>query len=137
MSHERCGKGATILVVEDDADIRDTMTLVLEGEGFKVETASDGREALDALGRGLRPAIILLDLMMPVMDGWELNDELKRQRDLATIPVVFVSALEPGTRRTASLEGAGFLRKPFELNALLDAVDRAMPDSATAGTPPG
>lgn len=131
MSHERSGKGATILVVEDDADIRDTMTLVLEGEGFKVETASDGREALDALGRGLRPAIILLDLMMPVMDGWELNDELKRQRDLASIPVVFVSALEPGTRRTASLEGAGFLRKPFELNALLDAVDRALPQSAS------
>lgn len=132
MSHERSGKGATILVVEDDADIRDTMTLVLEGEGFKVETASDGREALDALGRGLRPAIILLDLMMPVMDGWELNDELKRQRDLASIPVVFVSALEPGTRRTASLEGAGFLRKPFELNALLDAVDRAMPPAASS-----
>jgi CheY-like chemotaxis protein len=121
---------STILVVEDDIEIRDAMTMVLEGEGFAIRTARDGKEALEVLHEGVRPSLILLDLMMPGMNGWEFRDEQKRSDELASIPVVFVSALDPGSQRTASLDGAGFLRKPFNLSSLLAAVWRVVPSSA-------
>jgi CheY-like chemotaxis protein len=115
---------ASILVVEDDADVRDTLVLVLESEGFVVRAARDGREALDILHGGFRPRLILLDLMMPVMNGWEFRAETKRDPALSSIPVVFVSALEPAPDRAAALDAAGFLHKPFDLEALLQTVGR-------------
>ncbi|UJR80036.1 response regulator [Sandaracinus amylolyticus] len=124
--------GAPIMVVEDDADVRETMVQVLESEGFSVHAARDGREALDALRAGLRPRLILLDLMMPVMNGWQFREEVERERELASIPVVLVSALDPGTERTASLAAAGFLHKPFELDELLEVVQRASPSAPPA-----
>ncbi|AKF07375.1 response regulator [Sandaracinus amylolyticus] len=126
MSADVESSDAPILVVEDDADVRDTMVQVLESEGHAVRGARDGREALDALRAGLRPRLILLDLMMPVMNGWQFREEMEREPALASIPVVLVSALDPGTERTASIAAAGFLHKPFELDELLDAVQRAI-----------
>lgn len=128
--------GASILVVEDDADVRETLVLVLESEGFVVREARDGREALDALHAGFRPRLILLDLMMPVMNGWEFRAEMKREPELASIPVVFVSALEPAPDRAAALEAAGFLHKPFDLEALLQTVDRVSQAAAPAAAAP-
>jgi CheY-like chemotaxis protein len=113
-----------ILVVEDDADVRETLVLVLESEGFDVRAARDGREALEVLRGGFRPRLILLDLMMPVMNGWEFRAEMKRDPELASIPVVFVSALEPAPDRAAALDAAGFLHKPFDLDELLETVER-------------
>jgi CheY-like chemotaxis protein len=121
-----------LLIVEDDADVRETLVLVLESEGFEVRAARDGRDALDILHGGFRPRLILLDLMMPVMNGWEFRAEMKRDPQLAGIPVVFVSALEPAPDRAAALEAAGFLHKPFDLEALLETVDRV---SHAAPTP--
>ena len=76
--------GAPILIVEDDADVRDTMVQVLESEGFSVRATRDGREALDALRAGLRPRLILLDLMMPVMNGWQFREQMAAGHGVAT-----------------------------------------------------
>src|SRR5947209_13870316 len=74
-----------ILIVDDDAATRTAMTLVLEGTGYRVASASDGREALDYLQRSERPDLILLDLMMPRMDGWQFRDQQWRSPALASI----------------------------------------------------
>ena len=107
-----------VLVVEDDDDIRECLADVLSEEGYTVETAENGREALQLLRR-FRPCVILLDLMMPVMDGWELLGELRSDGDWATLPVVVVSA----ANETKAPEGVRqYLRKPVPINILLHAV---------------
>lgn len=108
-----------ILIVEDDLDARETMRFVLEREGFAVEGASDGREALAVLHRGSRPCLILLDLGMPVMDGWAFLSALERDSELAAIPIVVVSARADGHVGTRV---NGMLSKPFDARALVDTV---------------
>jgi CheY-like chemotaxis protein len=83
-----------VLVVEDDDDVREALLLLLEDEGVHAVGATDGRDALDKIGRGFRPALILLDLMMPVMDGERFLRVRKADPDLASIPVVIVSAMQ-------------------------------------------
>jgi CheY-like chemotaxis protein len=107
-----------VLVVEDDDDIRECLADVLAEEGYAVETAQNGREALERLQR-FRPCVILLDLMMPVMDGWELLAELRNDGDWSTLPVVAVSA----ANEAKAPEGVRqYLRKPVPINILLHAV---------------
>lgn len=108
------------MVVEDDADIRRGIADALELEGFEVLEAADGREALRRLRQNARPAAILLDLMMPGMNGWQFRDEQRRDPELADIPVIVVSARD----RDDGIQADGFVRKPFNLGALLDAVAR-------------
>ncbi len=110
---------AHILIVEDDYDIRDALASVLELEGHDVRTASNGIEGL-AEARNQRPDIILLDLMMPVMNGWQFRAEQKRDADLADVPVVVVSASGSGT----VIDAAGFVPKPCEVDVVLEAVRR-------------
>jgi CheY-like chemotaxis protein len=104
-------------VVEDDPDVREVVVSFLRGEGFYVGEAENGRHALELLGRMPHPALILADLMMPVIDGWELVVELSKQHRLATLPVVVVSAVDEnlptGYRR---------IKKPIELEDLLRIV---------------
>lgn len=125
----------SVLIVEDDADVRETMAEVLESEGFAVQSAREGREALELLHGGARPDLILLDLMMPGMNGWELRAELDQQRDLAAIPVIVVSAMDPGPDRGSVLRAAGFLKKPFTLSSLLTAIEGASPECAQRPSP--
>ncbi|MGZ3709088.1 MAG: response regulator, partial [Bdellovibrionota bacterium] len=111
----------SILIVEDDTDIRETLQQILELEGYTVLTASNGQEALDLLPQVARPCLILLDLMMPVMNGWEFL-ELKKKSDdisLATIPVVVVSA---AGERAKQIPASGFIKKPIELESLIQSV---------------
>lgn len=117
----------TILVVEDDIDIRECYQSLLEHAGYRVATAQNGREALEQLSRE-RPALILLDLMMPVMSGPEFLEVLRADTSSVDIPVVIVSAY--GELADATTGVAGFLRKPVELQALLTAVRRFCPDSS-------
>jgi CheY-like chemotaxis protein len=84
-----------ILLVEDDADIRESLKGVLEDEGFSVQEASNGREALDVLLRTAIPCVILLDRMMPIMDGRQFLDEL-RKTSAAGVRVIVLPATEPG-----------------------------------------
>lgn len=111
-----------ILIVEDNADIRDTFRMLFELEGFEVRLASDGEDALQRLDdeRGA-PCLILLDLSMPVMNGWEFLDELRARHDGADIPVAVLSAnVEPGVSRDLKNRyGVRVLRKPAPVDALL------------------
>ncbi len=108
-----------ILVVDDERDIRDTIAELLADEGYAVEEAGDGAEAL-AKARDCHPAVVLLDLMMPGMNGWEFRARQRGDPELAGIPVIVVSALG----RVAGVDAAGYLQKPFELEDLLSAVRR-------------
>jgi CheY-like chemotaxis protein len=114
------------MVVEDDFAIRETMTEVLEGEGFTVTCACNGAEALDRLDAGNPPGLILLDLMMPVMDGWAFRVAQRLDPRFAAIPVIVLSAGFGRDDRLDVLGAAAFLPKPFELGSLLDAVERVV-----------
>ena len=118
MSAGRCM--ATILVVEDNDDVREMMSVTLELEGHDVVTAANGQQALDKLHRGTEPCMILLDLMMPVMNGWQFQEEVAKDPKLADIPVVVVSAM-PG-ERCRRLPAAAFIPKPIDVDKLLDVV---------------
>ncbi|WP_437782490.1 response regulator [Sorangium sp. So ce1097] len=113
-----------ILVVEDDLDIRSILSQLLMFEGYDVEEAADGAEALALLRGGQPPALILLDLMMPVMDGWQLRAELQRDPALASIPVVIVSADVRAEQEASRLRVAGLLKKPLQIEPLLELVHR-------------
>jgi len=110
--------------VEDDADIRDALDGLLSTEGFRVAGCSNGREALDWLHASPKPDVILLDLMMPVMDGWQFRVAQKQDPELATIPVVALSA--DMTAKAAAIDADAYLRKPVEYDTLLDTLDRLL-----------
>jgi CheY-like chemotaxis protein len=92
-------------VVEDDPCIREALLIELETVGFRVATAANGKEALAAIRKGPRPSVIVTDLMMPVMDGWQLRAELLRDRKLASIPVVVLTARGDAERQARSRRG--------------------------------
>jgi CheY-like chemotaxis protein len=113
-----------VLVVDDDHDIREALTDVLDSEGYAVVTAADGSEALATLRRGTRPDLMLLDLMMPRVSGVEVIDELKKDESLREIPIVVCSAnrgYEPD-----DLGVRDVLRKPVSVDELLAAIERAI-----------
>jgi CheY-like chemotaxis protein len=111
-----------VLIVEDDADLREMMAQLLVLEGFTVQAVANGREALDYLYRADRPDVILLDLMMPVMDGWEFRRRQLGDSTLSRVPVVVLSALDAA--RVPDLPGVAFLKKPLDFDRLIDLVRR-------------
>ncbi len=113
---------ARILLVEDDTAIRETIAELLSDEGYRVTSAANGAEALALLEASDAPSLILLDLMMPVMNGWELRRALHDDPRLASVPVVVISASRDAESRTA--DAAAFLAKPFDAGRLLDTVGR-------------
>jgi CheY-like chemotaxis protein len=113
-----CSRGR-VLVVEDERDIRETEAEVLESEGYEVCTASDGCEALRRAHEAL-PKVILLDLMMPRMNGWQFREAQLKDPELAPVPVIVISAVPPPT----GVNPAAHLSKPFDLSVLLDTVER-------------
>jgi CheY-like chemotaxis protein len=117
--HER-----SILIVEDDLDVREALTQVLEFEGYSVVGATNGREALDRLRAGALPSLILLDLMMPVMDGLQFRAAQMRDPSLAHIPVVVISADGKVDQKVASLGVAGYMKKPLDVDSLLALIAR-------------
>lgn len=126
------GEPPSILVVDDDPDILDAMVFVLEQAGYRVATAADGAEALARLRGGAAPCLVLLDLMMPVLDGWQLLGELAREPALAAIPVVVLTGAGAAARSATSLGARSILEKPVSLDALLATVERYC-GSAPAG----
>lgn len=111
-----------ILVVDDEPSLVEAMCSVLEDEGYSVTTARDGREALRAMHDGLRPCLAILDLMMPVMSGWELRAAMLADPHLVDIPVAIVSAFARGELN--ALDPATVLQKPFQLSEIVDLADR-------------
>jgi CheY-like chemotaxis protein len=117
-----------ILVVEDDRDLREILGDALRLEGYEVVTAEHGEAALRHLGTGSRPCLILLDLMMPVMDGWTFRREMLKNASLAPIPVVVMTAA--GGDRASEIKPDALLRKPLEIDAVLSAVGAHCPHGA-------
>ena len=110
----------TVLIAEDDEAIRDGLSMSLEIEGYRVLTASNGKEALELLPTLEPPCLLLLDLIMPEMSGWELLERKNSDPKLAHIPVVVLSATE-----SQRLEGVvAFVPKPYELDKVINAIHR-------------
>ena len=109
-----------VLIVEDDAELREMMAQLVALEGHEACTVSNGREALEYLRRAERPELILLDLMMPVMDGWEFRREQRKDPAIADVPVVVLSALDPS--RATDIGAIEFLKKPLDFDRLLELV---------------
>ncbi|SRR6266849_5586895 len=114
----------SILVVEDDPATRDAVALVLEDEGYSVTGVANGQEALHHLRQTSAPNLIVLDLMMPVMDGWEFRKRQAQDPALKAIPVLVVSADRAVSQKAAALGAKDYLLKPIDLELLLEAVHR-------------
>jgi CheY-like chemotaxis protein len=111
-----------VLIVEDDADLREMMAQLLTLEGFQTEAVANGKEALEYLRTATRPDLILLDLMMPVMDGWEFRRHQRQDPRLAEVPVIVLSALDGS--RALDVDGTAFLKKPLDFDHLIELVRR-------------
>ena len=113
-----------VLVVEDDSAIRSLLHDVLRDSGYTVATAQSGHEALERM-RDQRPDLVLLDLMLPGMNGWTFLRTRERDRDLANVPILVISAAGPsGTGHAQELGAPVFLHKPFDIAELLTEVNR-------------
>ena len=114
-----------ILLVEDDLDVRETTTEILQDAGYRVIPAAHGEEALVYLRQTRElPGLILLDLMMPIMDGWQFRAEQEKDARLAEIPVVVMSAVAAGQEKARPIRPAAYLPKPVELDDLLEVAAR-------------
>jgi CheY-like chemotaxis protein len=117
------GKNAPLLVVDDDPDIREALRLLLEADGYPVITASDGLDAQEKIAGHLHPALILLDLMMPRMDGEQFLGQLRATHD-SSVPVVIMSGHGVLSEGAAHYAVQGSLTKPIDLDDLLNTVHR-------------
>lgn len=108
-----------VMVVEDDPSIREVVTQILKFEGYTVHTAENGQQALDQLKRIPYPVLILLDLMMPVMNGWQFLEVRKKNAVLAALPVVVVSAIAD---QNGTPDATEVIRKPPDIDSLLGVV---------------
>jgi CheY-like chemotaxis protein len=108
-----------VLIIDDDPDLLEATSFALESEGFDIETARHGEEGLQRLRMGDRPAVVLLDLMMPVMNGWQFLEEVAKFPSLNAIPIVVLTAAR------AEVSGAAeVLRKPVDLGLLIGVLER-------------
>ncbi len=115
---------ARVLVVDDDATIRQMVAMVLNDEGYSVDQASNGAHALEAID-GDPPDVILLDMKMPGMDGWEFSRNYhERYEDCA--PIIVFTAARDASRRGADIGAAYYLSKPFDLDDLISMVESAL-----------
>ena len=126
--------GKTVLVVDDDAGLRDTLETLLESEGYTVVLATDGLDALRQL-EGFRPAVILLDMMMPRMNGVEFAHALDQRDMRAGLPIIVLTAEGRPQQRAREIRAEIGLAKPFDIVELLDVVARYA--GSAAGTSAG
>ncbi len=115
-----------VLVVDDDHDILSLIRRILEEEAIPVVTASDGREGLQKVDE-CRPRLILLDMRMPVLDGWGVAQELRHRG--VDIPIVVMTAARDASHWASEIQANGYLAKPFDIEMLLTAIDKATPRS--------
>ena len=115
----------TVLIIEDEKLIIVSTQMVLEAAGFRVESATNGEDGI-AKAKSLSPDLILLDIMMPGIDGWETLTRLKRDNETAVIPVIIFTAREHarGHQKSAEMGAADYFRKPFEPDELIELVEK-------------
>ncbi|MDY7225102.1 response regulator [Hyalangium rubrum] len=115
----------TVLVVDDEMDIAEAVKAILEEERYKVLTCPNGREALKSL-RETRPDLAIVDIMMPVMNGYETIKAIRQQDTFARLPILVMSAIPPAVK-SKDFSWEGFLKKPFSLTELLAKVHQLAP----------
>jgi CheY-like chemotaxis protein len=116
-----------VLIVDDDADFRDTLAEVLRDEGHCIIEAGNGEEAIHILD-SLKPDLVLLDLIMPVVDGWSLFDTIRARRELREVPIAFLS----GVPSLAPPGGSLVLKKPLDLPGLLALIETVRSSGPTS-----
>jgi CheY-like chemotaxis protein len=115
----------SILIVDDEFGIRESLSQLLEDEGFQVTAVADGEEALDYLLLGQKhPCLILLDLMMPGLNGWDFIQEQRRNPILASVPVAIISARRDLHLQAAALGVEDYIEKPVDVDTLFQVVER-------------
>jgi DNA-binding response OmpR family regulator len=117
----------TVLVVEDDDRIQRLVELVLRGEGYCVLQASDGHRALELIDSE-KPDLVILDLMLPLLDGWALREKMREQPATAEIPVILMSAVRNLRETARQLQVADYISKPFEIDDLVRSVRSRLRD---------
>lgn len=113
-----------ILLIEDSRSIRDSLVWVIEYEGFSVATATNGKEALDLLAQGWVPSMILLDMLMPVMNGWEFRELQQKNALWKNIPTVILTASVNMDKNIPLYKNEFYIPKPFDVNELLALVKK-------------
>jgi CheY-like chemotaxis protein len=116
-----------LLLVEDDDDIRTDLQEMLEIRGYPTVTAANGIDALGKLDASSPPVLILVDLMMPVMDGWQLRKALLERPALATIPIIVLSGTAGVDHEARQLGAVGYFTKPFSMRSLLETIEQYWP----------
>jgi CheY-like chemotaxis protein len=124
-----------VLVVDDDSDIRDALCIVLEHNGYRALPASNGEEALARLRADAPIDLILLDMMMPVMDGWGFRRSQPDGPAFVQIPVVVLTGDGRASSKAAAIGAAGYLKKPLDLGDLLEVVGRHCPPDSDGSLP--
>jgi CheY-like chemotaxis protein len=119
-----------ILVVEDDPDILSTVADILEFEGYHVKRASNGAEGL-AMMEGVHPALVILDMRMPILDGWDFA-RILREREIK-VPILVMTAAQDARRWAQEIDAEGYVAKPFHILELISAVEEL---TGTGGSPP-
>jgi PleD family two-component response regulator len=114
--------GRKVLVVDDDWDVQDAVSETLQDAGFSVTCAKNGEEALSYLNQHPAPDAILLDLFMPVMNGWDTARALQDTRELSSIPLIVITASEPYW----GYPPGPVLRKPIDRDKLISAVENVL-----------
>jgi CheY-like chemotaxis protein len=114
----------TVLIVEDDADLRGAIAEILTDSGYRAEQAGGGQEALDRLAREKRPCIVLLDLMMPEVDGFEVRETMTANEAMRDIPVVVLTAHANRREVAQRLGDTPVLPKPLDIGKLLSTIER-------------
>jgi CheY-like chemotaxis protein len=112
-----------VLIAEDNADIREALGYIVERAGYEVAQVANGAEALEFLHREAPPIVVLLDLMMPVLDGWSVLAERNREAALSTIPVIVLSA-QRGIADKVAAAHASYLEKPIMPDRLIEEIER-------------
>lgn len=121
-----------ILIIEDNKEIQSSLKLALTSEGFIVSTANNGKEGMEELEHMLSPCVIILDLMMPIMNGWEFLDKLNALNTFSKIPIIILSALADKSSslkdslgdKSLNLNIQEFFQKPIDLNSFLDSIHK-------------
>lgn len=126
-----------ILIVEDEYGNAEILQLLLEAEGYRVALATNGKHALEILRDGEKPALILSDFMMPIMNGGELGQALSQDKVLSQIPFIFMSATSQDVVRRVFRGYDAFLVKPIEFDSLLQVVKRLLAQGRPARAPTG
>lgn len=131
----------SVLVVDDDADVRELLRVALQAEGYDVAAVGNGREALNHLRSHADTCIILLDLMLPIMDGAHFRTAQLHDRSLAWIPMILMSGAPGADRRAHELGARRLVRKPLDLDDVRQALRdvgccQARPRRSPDPTPP-